>query len=331
MLRFAAPWLLLLAPVAMAVAWLTVRMRRRTDSCLPLPRATAGIQLGRSAWVRLERLRPWMRGLALLLLALALARPQAGEQVRDVSTYGVDIVVALDISASMRAEDFQPDNRLAVARKTVGRFIDGRASDRIGLVIFGSQATTRCPLTVDHALLQQLLQEVDFAPAEQQRTAIGMGLATAVNRLRESEARSKIVVLVTDGVNTAGQIGPKTAAAAAQALGVKVYTIGVGSNEEVPYPVDLGPLGRRYQMQRIELDEDLLREMAELTQGQYFRATDAQSMEAIFRTIDELERTKIESRERVLYAELFPQVVLPALGLLLLERLLLATRLKRIP
>jgi Ca-activated chloride channel family protein len=268
----------------------------------------------------------------LLLFVVSLARPQGGERIVNQSTLGVDIVVALDVSGSMRAEDFQPKNRLEVARRTVEGFIRSRGSDRVGLVVFAALAATRCPLTLDHEMLRQFLEQVDFAPRDQDGTAIGLGLATAVNRLRDSTAKSKVVVLVTDGVdNNQGQIGPRAAAAAAQALEVKVYTIGVGSQGEARVPVDMGALGQRYVMQRVELDEELLKEIAETTNGLYFRATDAEGLETIFGKIDELEKVEIESRERVLYSELFPYLLFPAVGLLLLERLMGWTRLRRIP
>jgi Ca-activated chloride channel family protein len=172
---------------------------------------------------------------------------------------------------------------------------------------------------------------VDFAPPEQDGTAIGLGLATAVNRLRESKAKSKVVVLVTDGVNNAGQIGPQAAAQAAHALGVKVYTVGVGSDGPVPIPVDMGAFGQRTVTREVELDEELLREIADTTGGQYFLATDPAGLSQVFGTIDELEKTEIESRVRVLYSELFPLVLLPAMILLIVERLLVSTRLRRLP
>jgi Ca-activated chloride channel family protein len=328
-LNLASPWLLLLAPLVLGALIWTLRRRRATASALRLPRAASMLRLA-SPWARMERVLPWLRACALLLLVAALTRPQAGEAVEDVSTFGVDIVIALDVSGSMSAEDFRPLNRLEVARATVDRFIAGRPTDRIGLVVFASVATTRCPVTLDHTLLRQLLAEVDFAPPEQRRTAIGMGLATAVNRLRRSEARSKVIVLVTDGQNTAGQVGPMTAAQAAHAMGVKLYTVGVGSEGEVPIPVDT-PLGRRYQMVRADLDEPLLREMAQTAGGRYFRATDAEALREIFATIDELERSETQSRVRMLYGERYAYLLWPALGLLGLERLLRSTRLSRIP
>jgi len=330
--RFASPWLLLLLPVAIGLGWSLLRRRSRGDVRLDLPMAATRIALGTSPWVRMERALPWLRGLVLLLLVTSLARPQGGERIVNQSTLGVDIVVALDISGSMRAEDFQPKNRLEVARRTVEGFVRSRASDRIGLVVFAALATTRCPLTLDHQMLGQFLDEVDFAPRDQDGTAIGLGLATAVNRLRDSTAKSKVAVLVTDGVdNNQGQIGPRAAAAAAKALEVKVYTIGVGTQGEAPVPVGGGRHGRRYVMQRVELDEALLEEIAESTGGLYFRATDAEGLEEIFDTIDGLEKQEIESRERILYSELFPYALLPAVGLLVLERLLVSTRLRRLP
>jgi Ca-activated chloride channel family protein len=330
MFRFATPWVLLLLPLCVLAAWWMARRRRRGDARLRLPLASSRFRAGASPWVRVERALPWLRGAVLLLLVLALARPQSGARIENVSTLGVDIVVALDISGSMRAEDFQPDNRLGVAVRTVERFVEGRPTDRIGLVVFAALATTRCPLTQDHQMLRQFLDEVDFAPREQDGTALGMGLATAVNRLRESTARSKVVVLVTDGVNNTGQIGPKAAAEAARALEIKVYPIGVGSEGEAPVPVDT-PWGVQYRRVRVELDEELLEEIAESSGGQYFRATDAESLESVFDTIDSMEKTRIESRVRVLYSELFALVLIPALLLLLLERVLSGTRLRRIP
>jgi Ca-activated chloride channel family protein len=330
MFRFAAPWILSLVPVVLVAAWLMARRRRRGDARLTLPAAGVKLRLGSSPWQWLELTLPWVRGLVLLLVVVALARPQAGTRLESVSTHGVDIVMALDVSSSMKAEDF-PGNRLVEAKRVVERFVAGRTSDRIGLVIFAGLAVTRCPLTLDHQMLQQFLDDVDFAPEDQDGTALGMGLASAVNRLRKSDARSKVVVLVTDGRNNRGQIGPQAAADAARAIGVRVYPVGVGTTGEAPVPIDRGPLGRRYVMQRVDLDEPLLQEIADKTDGRYFRATDAAGLAAVFETIDSLEQTEIESRVRVLHTELFHYALLPALALLGLERLLLGTRLRRIP
>ena len=329
MFRFAAPWVLALFPVLLSAGWWMARRRGRADARLALPGAAIRLRLRSSPWIRLERLLPVLRVVVLALMLIALARPQAGSRLESVSTEGVDIVVALDNSGSMRAEDFQPKNRLEVAKQTVAEFVDGRPHDRIGLVVFAGLATTRCPVTLDREMLAQFLDGVQITE-DDQGTAIGMGLATAVNRLRDSSAKSRLALLVTDGRNNAGQLGPEAAAAAARALGIKVYTIGVGTEGEAPYPVD-GPLGRRYVSIRVDLDEPLLTRIAESTQGQYFRATDAEGLRRIFKTIDELEKTEIQSKVRVLYTELFPTVLLPAIVLLLLERLAAGTRLRRIP
>lgn len=331
MIRLATPWVLLGIPLVVGAVWWMARRRATSDARLELPQAESRIPLTLSPWVRLDRALPWVRAVALVLLVVSIARPQAGEQLEDVSTHGVDIVVALDVSGSMRAEDFTPRNRLEVARRTIERFVNGRPTDRIGLVAFAAIAATRSPLTQDHEMLKSFLGQVDFAPADQDGTAIGLGLATAVNRLRESRAESRVVVLVTDGVNNAGQIGPRAAAQAAEALGVRVYTVGVGSEGRVPVPVDMGPLGRRVVLREMELDEALLEEIAATTDGQYFRATDPEGLQRVFEQIDELEKTEIESRVRVLYSELFSWTLLPAIGLLLFERLLLVTRLRRLP
>lgn len=331
MFRLASPWFLLLLPAVAAAVWWSARRRGRGGPRLPLPAAAGLATLGSTRWVRLERALPWGRGIALTLTVLALARPQSGAREETVTSEGIDIVVALDISGSMRCEDFRPKNRLAVAKGTVADFVAGREADRIGLVTFAGIATTRCPLTVDHEMLRAFLEEVNFTPEEEDGTAIGMGLATAVNRLRGSKAKSRVIVLVTDGRNNRGQIGPDTAAAAAQALGVRVYAVGVGTEGEAPYPVENGLFGKRYVMVREDLDEPLLRKIATSTDGRYFRATDPEGLRRIFRDIDALEKSRIESRVRVLYTEHFQRALVPAGVLLLLEGLLAATRLRRIP
>jgi len=330
MFRFASPWALVLLPAAIAAAWVMARRRGRADARLLLPSGALRGRMAASGWIRIEPVVPWLRGLVLMLCVAGLARPQAGAREETVSTHGVDIVVALDISGSMRAEDFHPLNRLEVAKRTLLEFVEGRPSDRIGLVVFSAVSSTRCPLTIDHSMLRTFVEEVDFAPQEEDGTALGMGLATAVGRLRPSQARSKVIVLLTDGRNNRGQIGPETAGRMAQALGIRVYTVGVGSEGEARVPVDT-PFGRRYITQRLDLDETLLRSLAAVSGGHYFRATDAEALREIFRTIDSLEKTEIESRVRVLYTELFPMLLVPAAGLFLLERLLVHTRLRRIP
>jgi Ca-activated chloride channel family protein len=331
MTRLATPWALVLLPLAGVAIWLLTRRLRARGPRLAFPDASGLSALPASPWVRLERLLPWLRGGAIVLAVVALARPQAGSSLTTVSSNGVDIVIALDISGSMRCEDTRSKNRLKVAKECIARFVAGRPEDRLGVVTFGSVATTRCPLTLDHEMLMRFIEDVDFAPPGEDRTALGMGLATAVNRMRASKAKSKVVVLVTDGRNNAGQLGPESAAEAARALGFKVYTIGVGSEGEVPCLVDDPQVGRRYVQIQADFDEAGLRKIAESTGARYFRAADAGGFAKAFSEIDALEKTEIESRVRTLYTEKFGQALLPAGLLVGFELLLAGTRLRRIP
>jgi Ca-activated chloride channel family protein len=331
MTRLATPWALVLLPLAGGVIWLLMRRLRSGGPRIAFPDAVGLSGLPASPWVRLESLLPWLRGGAIVLAVLALARPQAGSSLTTVSSNGVDIVIALDISGSMRCEDTPRKNRLVVARECISRFVAGRPEDRLGIVAFGSVATTRCPLTLDHEMLLRFVEDLDFAPPGEDRTALGMGLATAVNRMRASKAKSKVVVLVTDGRSNAGQLGPESAAEAARALGFKVYTIGVGSEGEVPCLVDDPRVGRRYVKVQADFDEAGLKKIAETTGARYFRAADADGFTKAFEEIDALEKTEIESRMRILYSEKFGLALLPAGLLLGFELLLAGTRLRRIP
>jgi len=331
MMRLASPWVLALLPAAGVAVWLAGRRLRRGGPRIAFPDVDGISGFPQSRWVRLEQALPWVRGGVLALAIFALARPQSGASLTTVSSKGVDITVALDISGSMRCEDTRSHNRLAVAKECIARFIAGRPSDRLGLVAFGSVATTRCPLTLDHEMLEKFVDEIDFAPPGEDRTALGMGLGTAVNRMRASKAKSKVVVLVTDGRNNSGQLDPVSAAAAAEALGVKVYTIGVGSAGEASCPVEDQQGGRHYMRVQADLDESLLGGIAASTGGRYFRATDADGLASAFESIDKLERTEMESRVRVLYTERFAAALVPAGLLLAFELILAGTRLRRIP
>jgi Ca-activated chloride channel family protein len=331
MTRLATPWALALLPVAAAGIWWLGRRRMRIDPRLSFPAAAMFGAIPASSWARLEAALPWARGIVLALVVIALARPQAGASLTTVSSEGIDIVIALDISGSMRCEDTRGSNRLIVAKESIDRFVAGRPSDRIGLVNFASAAGTRCPLTLDHEMLTQFVEQIDFAPQGEDRTALGMGLASAVNRLRASKAKSKLVVLVTDGRNNSGQIGPEAAGEAAKTLGVKVDTIGVGSEGPVPCPIDDPRGGRHYVTVQNDLDMDLLQRLASSTGGRAWRAADAKGLEQAFKDIDALEKTTIESRIRVLYSERFAGVLIAAGALLGLELLLAETRLRRLP
>lgn len=253
---------------------------------------------------------------ALALLVLSLARPQLKETTVEKNAEGIDIILVMDISTSMRAEDLKP-NRFEAARTVAKDFIEQRLSDRIGLVVFARKSFTVCPPTLDYTLLNRLLDDVQMGLIED-GTAIGMGLATAINRLKDSEAKSKILVLLTDGENNSGEIDPVTAADLAVSFGIKVYTIGAGTRGTAPYPVQDPIFGKRYQNVAVDIDEDMLTQIAGLTGGNYFRATDAEELKAIYEKIDELERTKVEELIYTDYIDLYPRFILPALFILIL-------------
>lgn len=274
---------------------------------------------------RLRHLPMIFRMIALSLLILALARPQTASTRESNKTEGIDIVIAMDISGSMLAEDFKP-NRLEAAKKNADEFIDSRLNDRIGLVVFAGESFTQCPVTIDHDVLKNLIGEVKTGML-QDGTAIGSGLATSVSRLKESKAKSKVVILLTDGVNNTGQIAPRTAADIAYSFDIKVYTIGVGTKGKAPYPVQT-PFGTQYRNVDVEIDEAVLKDIAEITGGKYFRATDNKSLENIYKEIDQLEKTEIEVSYFSKYTEEFLPLALAALALLFLEILLRYTWLR---
>lgn len=274
--------------------------------------------------------RKMLRIIALVFIMLALARPQTGRSEYTVDTKGVDIMLVLDISGSMQAQDFKPKNRLHVAKEVVKEFISKRKHDRIGLVIFAGQAMTQCPLTFDYAVLQKLVENVHFGMLED-RTAVGIALATACNRLKNSKAKSRVVVLLTDGQNNAGSVDPLTAARVAGAMGIRVYTVGVGSTGIVPVPVDDPRFGRAAVPMKVELDEKTLKMIAENTNGKYFLATNPDELRKIYGQIDELEKTRIESRNFSSYSDKYEWFALPALAAVLLEVVLAAGMLREIP
>ncbi|MBK9302963.1 MAG: VWA domain-containing protein [bacterium] len=327
--EFAHPWLLLLA-VPVLVAAVLLRRRPRDTSALRHPHLALLLQ-ERSGWrVRMQRALPWLGTAALLLLVVALARPRDVHSSREVEGEGIDIVVALDISGSMLALDFQPDNRLEVAKRIIRDFIDARTTDQVGLVVFASRAFTQCPLTLDRSVLNGFLDQVQVGLIED-GTAIGLGLATAVNRLRHSEAKNRTVILLTDGSNNIPTLEPETAAELAKALGVRVYTVGVGKKGKVPYPEDSPIFGRRTRMVEVPIDEELLRRIAAATGGSYFRAEDPATLAQIFATIDELETSRYKTWVTTWYEERMAWFAAPALALLLLEAVLAATWLRRAP
>jgi Ca-activated chloride channel family protein len=256
-----------------------------------------------------------------------LARPQSSDKFQDVSTEGIDIVMAMDISGSMLARDFKPD-RLEASKDVATEFISGRPYDRIGLVVFSGESFTQCPLTTDHAVLINLLQEIQSGMIED-GTAIGMGLANAVNRIKDSEAKSKVVILLTDGVNNMGEVAPATAAGIAKTFGIRVYTIGVGTQGMAPYPVQT-PFGIQYQNMPVEIDEAILKEIAQTTGGRYFRATDNNKLIQVYAEIDKLEKSKIDVKQFTRKEEKYLTLALIAFCLLVIEMLVRNTVLRKV-
>ena len=278
----------------------------------------------------LFHLLPFLRLFAFLLFIVALARPQRVAAEKEMETKGIDIVLSMDISGSMLAEDFKPENRLGVAKQEAKKFVESRENDRIGLVVFSRKAFTQCPLTLDYGVLKSLIDQIETGMIAD-GTAVGMGLATAVNRLRESDAKSKVIILLTDGENNAGNIDPVTAAELARTFGVKVYTIGVGRGGLVPFPVNDPIFGKRYVQANVEIDEMTLKRIADITGGLFFRARDPQSLSQIYERINQLEKTDIKVTEYRSYEELFPLFLLPALAVLALEIFLSQTLALKVP
>jgi Ca-activated chloride channel family protein len=326
--QFANPeflWLLLLLPVIAAYRWW--RRKRRSvevsfSSLRPFEFAPTALR------ERLQSVPMILRMVALATLIVAFARPQSVSSRENISTEGIDIVLVLDISGSMLAEDFTP-NRLVAAKKVAEEFIDGRANDRIGLVIFSAESFTQCPLTTDYAVLKNLLREVKNGMIED-GTAIGLAIANAVNRLKDSKAKSKVIILLTDGVNNRGEIDPITAAKIAVTYGIKVYTVGVGAQGQAPYPVQT-PFGIRRQLVPVEIDEKVLTSIAEMSGGKYYRATDNRKLQAIYKEIDQLEKTKIEVTAYQRYTELFLGWLLAGMMVLLVEVGLSSTVFRKLP
>lgn len=266
--------------------------------------------------------------LAFALIIVVLARPQSTNKWQNVSTEGIDIMISLDISGSMLAEDFKP-NRLEASKTVASEFISGRPDDRIGLVVFSGESFTQCPLTTDHAVLLNLFKGIQSGMIED-GTAIGMGLATSVNRLKDSKAKSKVIILLTDGVNNQGTIAPLTAAEIAKAFSIRVYTIGVGKMGKAPYPFQT-PFGKQYQDVDVEIDEPMLQQIAKLTDAKYFRATNNQKLREIYKEIDKLEKSRVEVTEYKKHHDEFFIFGVAAFVLLLLTLAIRLTLLKSIP
>lgn len=312
-------WLLLLIPIA--VIWYVFKHNKQTAE-LKMS-SIQGFKVTSSIWSKLRHLLFALRLIALGLLITALARPRTVDvSTKTKTTRGIDIVMAIDVSASMLAKDLLP-NRLEALKKVAADFIDGRPNDRIGLVEYAGEAYTKTPITSDKSIVLRSMRDIKYNTIIEGGTAIGMGLATSVNRLKDSRAKSKVIILLTDGVNNGGFIDPKIASELALEYGIKVYTIGLGTNGTALSPISINPNGTfRYGRQQVEIDEELLKEIAEVTGGKYFRATNNKKLAEIYNEINKLEKTEIEEKKYYNYEEKYRPIVLLA-GLLLLVELLL--------
>ena len=326
--EFANPkyFLLLVLLVPMILWYVFKEKQSHADLQFSSLRAFRGIRHAGRVWLR--HLLFACKVLAIVFLVTALARPQSSNSWQTYSSEGIDIVLGLDISTSMLARDFTPD-RLEAAKEVATKFILERPQDRIGLVVFAGESFTQCPLTTDQAVLVNLLREVQSGMIED-GTAIGLGLANAVNRLKDSPAKSKVVILLTDGVNNRGSIAPVTAAELAKTYGIRVYTIGVGTYGEAPYPVQT-PFGIQLQNVPVEIDEAVLKQIASVTGGQYFRATDNDKLQQIYNEIDQLEKCKVEVKHFSKREEQYFWFGLVGMLLLVTEALLRYTLLRKIP
>lgn len=303
-----------------------------------LSKSQASLQVSSSEVFELPEAKSWkvylrhlpfvFRIVAVALLIVVLARPQSTNSWQNSSTEGIDIMLAMDISTSMLAEDLKP-NRLEASKDVASSFINGRQNDNIGLVVFAAESFTQCPLTIDHTVLLNLFKDVQPGVI-QDGTAIGLGLANAVSRIKDSQAKSKVIILLTDGVNNTGEIAPVTAAEIAKTFGIRVYTIGVGTQGEAPYPIPTA-FGVQYQNIPVEIDEPVLKQIAATTGGQYFRATDNASLKEIYSEIDQMEKTKISVQEFSKKQEEYKNWAILIFVLLLLELFLRNTVLKSIP
>jgi len=320
-LEFAAPLALLL--LLLLPAWWLLR-RGRPSTAVTFSRAGLLARAGGGGSL-VRRLLVGLRALALVALVLALARPRTGARAENVTSEGINIVVAFDISSSMLAEDFQPLNRLEVAKDKIKQFVSGRAADRIGLVAFAGEALTQVPLTVDYPVVLAAVDNLQAGQLED-GTAIGTAIATAANRLRDAPGRSRVMVLLTDGENNRGAIDPRTAARAAAAFDIRVYTIGVGTEGLAPVPVGRGLFGLRYENRPVRIDEPLLRDVAATTGGRYFRARDAAALQSIYEQIDLLERAPVQTRSYLRFTERYHWPLALGLLALALEILLFARR-----
>lgn len=331
MLRFANPELLILLGIIPFLVLWYLRHNKKASGTLRFSNIGVIKKISRTPSRRYRHLLFVFRLIAISLLIIGFARPQSGTKEEKIITEGIDIILAMDISSSMLAEDLaQHRNRLDVTKEVATEFIKQRTNDRIGMVVFSGKSFTQCPLTMDYGIVLNFLKEIQIGMIED-GTAIGMAIANCVNRLRASKAKSKVVILLTDGRNNRGELDPLTAAQIAKTMNVRIYTIGAGKRGEAMYPIDDPFLGKRYVPMRVDIDDEVLTKIANITGGRYFRATDKTSLEKIYKEIGELEKTKIEVKEFTRYEELFVNFLAFAFGVLMLEIILANTRFRRIP
>ena len=327
-ISFAYPWVLyFIIIVPILIAWY-IWQGRKKQAAITYSSLKMFEKIPATFRERLRHLPFALRMLALVFLIIALARPQNFSAGQSVNAEGIDIAMVLDISGSMLAEDFKP-NRLEAAKNVIDNFVSARTTDRIGLVIFSREAFTQCPLTIDYSVLRNLLGDIRTGMIED-GTAIGNGIANGINRLKDSDAESRVIILLTDGVNNAGEVDPISAAEIASTFGIRIYTIGVGTRGQAPYPVQT-PFGTRYQMVPVEIDEVILKKIADITGGEYFRATNNRALEEIYNKIDKMEKTKIEITSYRNAKELFAGWLGIGFILLLLELLASKTILRKLP
>lgn len=325
-------YLLLMLLVIPCVIWYMLKGRMRRAS-LSVPTTAMYDGMGKSWKSYLIHVPFILDMVALVLLSIILARPQSTDRWQDTEIEGIDIMLCVDVSTSMLAEDLKP-NRIEAAKQVASEFINGRPNDNIGLTIFAGEAFTQCPMTVDHAVLLNMFQNVSSDIAAkgiiEDGTAIGMGLANAISRLKDSQAKSKVIILLTDGSNNRGEVSPMTAAEMAKSFGIRVYTIGVGTNGTAPYPVQ-GAYGKQYINVAVEIDENVLRQIAQTASGQYYRATSNSKLKEVYEEIDKLERTKLQVKEFSKNQEEYQPYALALILSLLLSILLKQTILRTIP
>jgi len=326
--RFEDPWFLIFFLIIPYLLWRRKEQLAISYSSLEILQNIRAIQVGFLSAIPLA-----LRIFAISLFIIALARPQEGYKRTEILSMGVDIMMALDTSGSMQALDFikneKRDTRLAMVKDVVSKFIENRTNDRMGMVIFGSEAYTQCPLTLDQNILQSFLSKLDIGMAGDS-TAIGSAVGIAVKRLKDLKSDSKLIILLTDGRNNAGNLAPLQAAQTAKAFGIKIHTIGVGTRGKAPFLVN-SIFGQRYVYQEVDIDEVTLKEIAKITGGQYFRATDLESLESIYKQIDKMEKSEVKVFDHSEYTELFHYFLIPAILFLLFEIILSNTLLRRLP